>query len=84
MYMAMYYNTIIAWAFYYLVVSIYSLGSFELPWARCNNEWSTSSCKDLYQRRNYFNLNDTLSSSSSQNGQEENLFISSPAQEYFE
>ncbi|KAH3884493.1 sodium-dependent serotonin transporter-like [Dreissena polymorpha] len=36
----MYYNTIIAWALYYLVASFRS----EVPWASCNNSWNSPDC----------------------------------------
>eukprot|EP00057_Strongylocentrotus_purpuratus_P026668 XP_011681142.1 PREDICTED: sodium- and chloride-dependent GABA transporter 3-like [Strongylocentrotus purpuratus] len=37
-----YYNTILAWTLYYLYSSC--LGG-ELPWARCDHEWNTASCR---------------------------------------
>ncbi|XP_041363462.1 sodium-dependent proline transporter-like [Gigantopelta aegis] len=37
---AIYYNMIIGWAFYYLFASFTS----ELPWAECRPEWSTPMC----------------------------------------
>ena len=39
-YVGMYYNTIIAWALYYMVASFRS----EVPWAKCNNSWNTIHC----------------------------------------
>ena len=42
----MYYNTIIAWAVYYLVASF----NTELPWVSCNNEWNTKNCMTLFER----------------------------------
>lgn len=44
--MAMYYNTIIAWAVYYLMASF----SSEVPWMRCNNSWNTDACMTLFER----------------------------------
>ncbi|GFQ97560.1 sodium-dependent serotonin transporter [Trichonephila clavata] len=44
--MGMYYNTIIAWAFYYLFASFTS----ELPWTRCDNPWNTEHCLTLAER----------------------------------
>ncbi len=41
--MAMFYNTIISWAVYYLVMSFGSIFS-ELPWKGCGNHWNTNCC----------------------------------------
>nr|KAG5708015.1 hypothetical protein BaRGS_025153 [Batillaria attramentaria] len=38
-----YYNTIMAWALYYLVSSCQSV----LPWSRCDGWWNTADCTDL-------------------------------------
>ncbi|KFQ27772.1 Sodium-dependent serotonin transporter, partial [Merops nubicus] len=43
LYVASYYNTIMAWAFYYLVSSF----TAELPWTSCTNAWNTGNCTDL-------------------------------------
>ncbi|CAG2105030.1 unnamed protein product, partial [Medioppia subpectinata] len=67
--MGMYYNTIIAWAFYYLYASLASLATFELPWMKCNNPWNTPKCKTMDLRRS---------------GNGSNADDVSPAQEYFE
>ena len=45
--MAMFYNTVIAWAIYYLMSSFKS----EVPWKGCKNEWNTLCC---------FPINDNL------------------------
>ncbi|XP_013392308.1 sodium-dependent serotonin transporter isoform X3 [Lingula anatina] len=47
-----YYNTIIAWAFYYLFSSMAS----EVPWATCGNPWNTDNCTTFRDR----SLNKTL------------------------
>ncbi|CAF3746225.1 unnamed protein product [Rotaria socialis] len=41
--MAMFYNTIISWAVFYLVMSFKSIGS-ELPWKHCGHSWNTECC----------------------------------------
>ncbi|KAK6192111.1 hypothetical protein SNE40_003649 [Patella caerulea] len=38
-----YYNTVIAYAFYYLVASLRA----EVPWKTCNNTWNTPDCISL-------------------------------------
>ncbi|UJR09278.1 hypothetical protein I4U23_013523 [Adineta vaga] len=40
---AMFYNTIISWAVYYLVVSFKGFVD-DLPWKRCNHPWNTHCC----------------------------------------
>ncbi|XP_064641154.1 sodium-dependent noradrenaline transporter-like [Lineus longissimus] len=55
-YVALYYNVIIGWSFYYLFSSFTSV----LPWTTCNNTWNTEHCWD--GTGNYTNLtlsNDT-------------------------
>ncbi len=64
----MYYNTIIAWAFYYLFASLCSLITFELPWMNCDNDWNTDKCKTM-EFRKFSNTSESYVS---------------PAQEYFE
>ncbi|KAE8622107.1 hypothetical protein XENTR_v10005100 [Xenopus tropicalis] len=45
LYVAFYYNTIMAWALYYLIFSFRS----ELPWTSCLNEWNTGNCTNYFQ-----------------------------------
>ncbi|XP_072557373.1 solute carrier family 6 member 4a [Paramormyrops kingsleyae] len=40
LYIAFYYNTIMAWALYYLLSSFSSM----LPWSTCGNAWNTANC----------------------------------------
>ncbi|XP_037123045.1 solute carrier family 6 member 4a [Syngnathus acus] len=40
LYIAFYYNTIMAWALYYLLSSFQS----TLPWTTCSNSWNTGNC----------------------------------------
>ncbi|KAG8450432.1 hypothetical protein GDO86_002913 [Hymenochirus boettgeri] len=44
LYVAFYYNTIMAWALYYLIFSFRS----ELPWTSCFNEWNTGNCTNYF------------------------------------
>ncbi|XP_075679164.1 sodium-dependent serotonin transporter-like isoform X2 [Dermatophagoides pteronyssinus] len=80
-YMAMYYNTIIAWALYYFFISIGSLINLELPWQNCNNEWNTELCRTMQHRR----LESTISTITlnNQTDLDNNLTLVSPAHEYF-
>ena len=41
-YLIYYYNIILAWAVYYMILSFTSV----LPWSHCENEWNTPSCLD--------------------------------------
>jgi hypothetical protein len=41
--MAMFYNTVISWAVYYLVMSFSGKGG-ELPWKNCHQPWNTECC----------------------------------------
>jgi len=40
---AMFYNTVISWAVYYLVMSFNGLRT-ELPWKSCHHPWNTECC----------------------------------------
>lgn len=41
---AVYYNVVIAYALYYLFVSVVSFDG-EVPWATCGNPWNTHLCR---------------------------------------
>ncbi|XP_078235310.1 sodium-dependent serotonin transporter [Pogona vitticeps] len=60
-YIASYYNTIMAWALYYLVSSF----TDELPWTSCANPWNTNNCT------NYFSNQSTVWTSNSTSPAEE-------------
>ncbi|GBP36698.1 Sodium-dependent serotonin transporter [Eumeta japonica] len=49
-YMGMYYNTIIGWAVYYLVASLWAVRT-QLPWTSCDNEWNTPACAPVTDPR---------------------------------
>ncbi|XP_073171761.1 sodium-dependent serotonin transporter isoform X2 [Lepidochelys kempii] len=44
LYIASYYNTIMAWALYYLISSF----TVELPWISCKNAWNTGNCTNYF------------------------------------
>ncbi|XP_048375484.1 sodium-dependent serotonin transporter [Sphaerodactylus townsendi] len=46
-YIASYYNTIMAWALYYLISSF----AEELPWTSCTNHWNTESCTNYFSNK---------------------------------
>ncbi|XP_034262196.1 sodium-dependent serotonin transporter [Pantherophis guttatus] len=46
-YVASYYNTIMAWALYYLVSSFRS----DLPWVSCDNAWNTPHCMNYFSNQ---------------------------------
>ncbi|RWS27411.1 sodium-dependent noradrenaline transporter-like protein [Leptotrombidium deliense] len=56
-YVDFYYNVIIAWSLRFFFVSF----TRELPWMRCNNEWNTPLCREI------FNLTGESSSSAIKN-----------------
>lgn len=47
-YIASYYNTIIAWALYYLISSF----TDQLPWTSCKNSWNTGNCTNYFAQDN--------------------------------
>ncbi|XP_053562117.1 sodium-dependent serotonin transporter [Bombina bombina] len=48
LYVASYYNTIMAWALYYLIFSFRA----ELPWTSCQNSWNTENCTNYFHDSN--------------------------------
>uniref|UniRef100_A0A7N4V3F1 Transporter n=1 Tax=Sarcophilus harrisii TaxID=9305 RepID=A0A7N4V3F1_SARHA len=47
-YIASYYNTIMAWALYYLISSF----TDQLPWTSCENPWNTDNCTNYFSEGN--------------------------------
>ncbi|KAF6111496.1 hypothetical protein HJG60_017627 [Phyllostomus discolor] len=47
-YTASYYNTIMAWALYYLISSF----TDHLPWTSCENSWNTGNCTNYFSGGN--------------------------------
>ncbi|XP_045710470.1 sodium-dependent serotonin transporter-like [Phyllostomus hastatus] len=47
-YTASYYNTIMAWALYYLISSFTN----HLPWTSCENSWNTGNCTNYFSGGN--------------------------------
>ncbi|XP_058531948.1 sodium-dependent serotonin transporter isoform X2 [Ochotona princeps] len=47
-YIASYYNTIMAWALYYLISSF----TDQLPWTSCQNTWNTGNCTNYFSEDN--------------------------------
>ncbi|XP_060060076.1 sodium-dependent serotonin transporter isoform X2 [Erinaceus europaeus] len=47
-YIASYYNTIMAWALYYLISSF----TGRLPWTSCENSWNTGNCTNYLSEDN--------------------------------
>nr|KAF6322880.1 solute carrier family 6 member 4 [Pipistrellus kuhlii] len=48
LYTAFYYNTIMAWALYYLISSF----TAQLPWTNCENPWNTANCTNYFSEDN--------------------------------
>ncbi|XP_040194503.1 sodium-dependent serotonin transporter [Rana temporaria] len=57
LYIASYYNTIMAWALYYLIFSFRS----ELPWTSCHNVWNTENCTNYFQNSSVTWINSSIS-----------------------
>jgi hypothetical protein len=59
--MAMFYNTIISWAVYYLFMSFNGLRS-ELPWKGCGHPWNTPCCvaADVNEYQNKSQVNNLI------------------------
>ncbi|XP_052072585.1 sodium-dependent serotonin transporter-like [Mytilus californianus] len=56
-FVGMYYNTVIAWAVYYLFASFRS----EVPWSHCNNTWNTANCVSVVDGYNVSHVtNDSM------------------------
>ncbi|ESO88414.1 hypothetical protein LOTGIDRAFT_219163 [Lottia gigantea] len=65
-----YYNVIIAWTLYYLVMSFQSV----LPWSHCNNDWNTINCIDQQRSEMFAELsNSTIGSNMYENFTNTNL-----------
>ena len=72
-YMAMCYNTVLAWSVYYLVQSLQA----ELPWTRCFNAWNTARCRQSP-------TNGTLPATGSAASNSSAANTTSPAYEFFQ
>ncbi|XP_036994737.2 sodium-dependent serotonin transporter-like [Artibeus jamaicensis] len=47
-YTSFYYNTVMAWALYYLISSL----TDQLPWTSCENSWNTGNCTNYFSGGN--------------------------------
>ncbi|XP_068601789.1 solute carrier family 6 member 4a [Brachionichthys hirsutus] len=65
LYVAFYYNTIMAWALYYLMSSF----SHTLPWSTCTNTWNTVNCNQ------YMSTNHNVSWSNSSTSPAEEFYM---------
>jgi len=70
-YIAIYYNILISWAFFYFFASMKSWVTGTISWSSCDNYWNTIRCRDGDQSSNqtYFSHHDDG--------------IKSPSDEYF-
>ncbi|XP_077104382.1 sodium- and chloride-dependent GABA transporter 2-like isoform X2 [Siphateles boraxobius] len=60
LYNCMYYIIILAWAFFYLIVSF----SSQLPWDSCDNTWNTDDCVNLAAKNLTLNWTTLINSTS--------------------
>ncbi|XP_074640603.1 sodium-dependent serotonin transporter-like [Tubulanus polymorphus] len=60
MYVSFYYNTVIAWALYFMFASMRA----EVPWLRCGHVWNTENCTEFFNRTNATSTNYTKSPAS--------------------
>lgn len=74
LFVALYYNVIIAWCIYYVFASM----TFDLPWKSCNNSWNTRFCITSNLLKNESALNQTLLK-----GNFTRTEMKSPSEEYF-
>ncbi|CAD5122601.1 DgyrCDS11013 [Dimorphilus gyrociliatus] len=74
LFVALYYNVIVAWCFYYTFASM----TLSLPWKDCNNSWNTKLCigPDLLQ-------NETALNQTMYEGNFTRSEMKSPSEEYF-
>lgn len=56
---SIYYNVLIAWAIYFLFMSLRSV----LPWSTCGNDWNTENC--YLQDDNKLNMTDMTNGTNS-------------------
>lgn len=62
LFMAMFYNTVIAWAVYYLMLSFKT----ELPWKECDQTWNTLCCLPINNKNNMITGNFSIYSTNYQ------------------
>nr|CAH8838758.1 unnamed protein product [Trichobilharzia regenti] len=87
-YTAWYYNTIIAWALFYMIDAMKP----HLPWDGCNNWWNTNSCVTVYDRlidnavlntSHKYELNELVNLSTSMKHSNQSGDVYSSTEEYF-